>query len=274
MKNIYKYLIGGLSILGLASCQKVIDIDLKDAAQVYIVDALLTDELGTNYVKITQSKSFYQDNNFPSIADALVIISTPTSTDTLLYDQNLGYYTAPNFIATGNTIYDLEIIINDDTLRSSNELPERKVYIDSFKVVKSEFSFFEDIYTAVPYYTDPVGRGDYYLLQGYWNGIKSTSLETDNDEFIDGQLNQSSISVRKRALDDDDPEFNNGDTLTVELMCVTKPAYTFYSTLQLNSSAFAGNPANPTSNVKSSKGNVIGVFTIATIDRKTIIAEY
>ena len=185
-----------------------------------------------------------------------------------------GYYTNPNLVATANTAYQLNIVRNDDTITSTNALPDRKVLIDSFKVVKSPFSFFEEIYEAVPFYTDPVGRGDYYVLQGYWNGIKSTSVDTDSDEFIDGTVNKSSIDVRKQGVDEEGPEFNNGDTLTVELMCVRKPVYTLYSTLQLNSSAFAGNPANPTSNVKGNSNNAIGVFSVATIDRKTIIAQY
>lgn len=274
MKTV-KYLLASSALaFGLVSCQKEIAIDLKNAEQVYIIDALVTDELGNNYVKVTQSKSFYEDNEFPSVSDALVTISHNNIIDTLYFDANKGYYTNPNLVANMNTDYELNIIRNNDTITSTNALPERKVFIDSFKVVKSAFSFFEDIYEAVPFFTDPVGRGDYYVLQGYWNGIKSTSVDTDSDEFIDGTVNKSSIDVRKQSVDDEGPEFVNGDTLTVELMCVRKPVYTFYNTLQLNSSAFAGNPANPTSNVKGSSNNAIGVFSVATIDRKTIIAQY
>lgn len=264
-----------ISLFTFASCQKVIELDLKNAEQNLVIDAIITDEVGNNGVSIIKSKSFYESNNFDTITNAIVWVtdlSTNTNYDFSLNGENI--FTNPVIVTVPGNIYQLNVVINGDTTIGVCEVPLTKVLLDSIVVEKSEFSAFigRDIFVGVPKYKDPVGRGNNYLLRSYLNGVKSVASAFDNDEYIDGQINKSSITFRNLDLDSDDPEFFVGDTLTVELLNISRPVYDFYSTLAQNSSAIVSNPANPRSNITGI--NVLGVFNAATISRKSIIANY
>ena len=277
MKNMLKYTILSLGITAcITSCQKVIDINLKKAEQRYIVDALITDEQGYNFVTISRSKPFDENNSFERIYDATVWIKDLQ--DNISYPMTIGTFTTryTNTALTARTgnSYELYVVIREDTLTAVCTVPETKVELDSIKIELSEFSRFlgRDIYVGVPVYKDPPGRGNYYLLRSYLNGLNTLSASYDSDEFIDGQVNKSPIFFRNINREDSVAEFNNGDTLSVELFCIAKPVYEFYFTLGQNSSAALSNPANPRSNVYGK--NVIGVFNAATLSRKSIIADY
>jgi hypothetical protein len=281
MKSILKlavFIIGCSSIF--TSCQKVIDIDLNKAEKYYIVDAVITDIIGQNAISIIRSKDFDLDNTFDSIADARIWVRNITTNQNYEFSLTSGtkLYQNNNIVATPGQAYDLTIVVGDDTLKSYCEVPSQKVALDSLVIRVSEFSFFfgEDRFECVPIYQDPVGRGNYYYLKSYINGKSLVRGKLDNDDFIDGQVNKSAVSFTPMNIDSESEEdiqdFKNGDTLTVELYNISKPVYDFYATLSQNSSSVISNPINPKSNVLGK--NTIGVFNVATISRKTIIAEF
>lgn len=281
MKQLLKYALLFLGITVTAtSCQKVIDINLKKADQRYIIDALITDQLGYNYVTISKSKPFDENNDFERIHDATVWVKDLQ--DNTIYPftvaplpNRFGYNNVALAARTGSS-YELYIALREgDTLTATCTVPDTKVMLDTITIERSEFSMFlgRDIYVGVPVYKDPPGRGNYYLLKSYLNGVNTVSASYDTDEFIDGQVNKSPIFFRSVDREDENAvEFKNGDTLGVELYCISKPVYEFYFTLGQNGSGAISNPANPRSNVYGK--NVIGVFNAATISRKSIIAKY
>lgn len=276
MTSVIKYTcIVALALTSLSSCQKVIDLDLKDAEQKMVVDAIITDEVGNNAISIIKSKSFYESNTFDTLQNAVVWVKNITTNQIYNFDLNgNNIYTNATIVAVPEQVYQLNIVVDKDTITGLCEVPKQKVLLDSIKVEKSEFSVFagRDIWVGVPVYKDPAGRGNNYLLRSYLNGMKRVSSDFDNDEYIDGQINKSAISFRSLDPESDDPEFEVGDTLTVELLNISRPVYNFYSTLAQNSSAIVSNPANPVSNISGK--NAMGVFNVATISRKSVIAQY
>ncbi len=258
------------------SCQKVIDVDLNKVDKRYVVDAIITDELFDNAISIIQTKDFDQDNVFDTITNAEIWIRNATTNETYPFTRynNSGVYKNANILAIPDHVYELLIVIDNDTIRSTCQVPTNKVELDSLVIERSEFGIFlgREIYVCVPIYQDPVGRNENYLIKTYLNNVKYVPSRFSNDQFIDGQVNKSSVSFKPFDPDSDDPEFFNGDTLTVELYNISRPVYDFYATLSLNSSSIISNPANPRSNVFGK--NTIGVFNAATLSRKSIIARY
>ena len=61
-----------LLILSFCSCQKVIDLKLHDADIKYVVEGIITNEPGVCRITLTQSKPFYEDNQFPGVSGATV----------------------------------------------------------------------------------------------------------------------------------------------------------------------------------------------------------
>jgi len=270
----YSSMLLALSLL-FSSCQKVIDVKLKDAKAVYVVEALITDEAGFNSITISQSKPFDENNTFPQISGADVIVTDITTNAVYNFaETSPGKYTHPTLATILDHEYQLDIDINGEKITGKSRMPNVKVPLDSVSIAKSDFSAFIgfDLYVAIPVYTDPIEKGNNYLVKGYLNGVNTTPYEYDNDEFRNGQTNKSSVTVRERDPDiEKDQEFQPGDTIMMELYCTDRPVYTFYRTLSQNASSALGTPTNPVSNIY---GDVMGVFNAATVSRKSTIANY
>lgn len=269
--------IGLILSIGLlfTSCQKVIDVKLKDASPKYIVEAVITDEAGYNNITISQSKPFDEDNTFPTISGADVIVTDLTDNTTYIFTESSpGTYTHPTLATTLDHEYALEININGEIITGKSKMPAAKVELDSVSIGKSDFSTFigYDYYVAIPVYTDPIEKGNNYLVKSFLNGVNTIPYEYDNDEFRNGQTNKGAVDVAETDPDEEEAQqFLPGDTITMELYCTDRPVYTFYRTLSQNSSSALGTPTNPVSNIY---GDVIGVFNAATVSRKSTIANY
>ena len=59
-------------LMWLSSCNKVIELDLRDTETKYVFEGLITNEPGSCRVYITQSRNFNQDNQFAKISGAVV----------------------------------------------------------------------------------------------------------------------------------------------------------------------------------------------------------
>lgn len=69
-------IIAAILLLTTASCQKVINVDLKEGDKKLVIDAVMTDHEGECTVKLSQTKAFYDDNSFVGMSGAQVTISS------------------------------------------------------------------------------------------------------------------------------------------------------------------------------------------------------
>src|ERR1700739_1121707 len=94
MKNTLK-IIFALVILaaGVSSCQKVINIDLNSANPDIVVDAEVMDNAGPYTVNLTQTVNFSDNNVFPAVNGASVLISDNAGNSELLTETSPGNYT-------------------------------------------------------------------------------------------------------------------------------------------------------------------------------------
>jgi hypothetical protein len=93
MRNsIIKSIFAIIGVISLSSCEKVIDIDLKDSDNKLVIEGKINN-LGECTVKLSQVKNYDQDNEFPSVNDAIVVIfDNNGNLDTLEQDTSGLYY--------------------------------------------------------------------------------------------------------------------------------------------------------------------------------------
>src|SRR5690606_36322074 len=103
-KNIHYLLVSLLLCLGLFSCRKEIDINLNDSNPTYVIEANVTDLVPMQTVSIILSKNFSDNNVFPYISDALVVLtdSNANFSDTLQNAEGV-FYTDKWTATPGNT---------------------------------------------------------------------------------------------------------------------------------------------------------------------------
>src|SRR3989337_3202969 len=102
-------------MITITSCQKVIDIDIKNAEPEYVVEAIVTDTAGESKVLLSATKNVSEHNSFPGISGAVVTITDNAGISTLFTETTAGKYEAPDFIGAVGKTYSLKVKIDGET---------------------------------------------------------------------------------------------------------------------------------------------------------------
>ena len=107
MKALHICLFAIILLTLTTSCEKVILIELNEADQKIVVDAIVSNDSVQNYVILSKSGGFYQDNDFEAITGASVTITDDAGVVYSLSESAPGYYSDPNLVGKLKTNYDL-----------------------------------------------------------------------------------------------------------------------------------------------------------------------
>src|SRR5205809_1338046 len=121
MKHI-KRLMFYLTILSFCSCQKVIDLKLNEADIKYVVEGIITNEPGVCKVTLTQSKPFYENNQFPGISGAAVTIKD-NDVEFSLPETQPGVYETNLLSGTPGHVYQLSVAIDNYAFNATSKMP-------------------------------------------------------------------------------------------------------------------------------------------------------
>lgn len=256
----------------LASCTKEIDIDLRDAEPLYVVQAELTQEAGSARVEISRSLSFSADNEFPTVSGALVTIAHAGRVDTLT-ETAAGVYTHPSLAATVGERYDIRILPDpmgqaDLVFTSSAVLPP-PVPFDSIRQENLTTDATggrpqrpdEDgnVFVVVtPVYTDPADEVNFYKFELFKNEERQDGIVVFDDKINNGNTNNRPVFLLTKA----------GDTLTVEMENLDEAAFKYFYGLEETLSQSSAAPANPPSNLSAP---ALGYFKVHYSQRLSIV---
>jgi len=267
MKNIFLIII---SLFIITSCEKEIDLDLDDKSGNIVIEGNVTNLAGPYYVKITKSVAFTENNNYPVITNATVVLSDNTGqTETLKYIGE-GLYETIAFSATAGRTYTLKVTAEGKEYTAKSKMPEpvllEDLQQDSF-LVAGELS-----YTLLPIFTDPPVLGNRYLFNYTVNNSGKT-FEAFSDNVNNGLVNQRPLLLPND--DDGDGEKTKvGDTIYVEMQCIDTDVYTYFtSLLQIIDGGGPGGgitPSNPPSNISN---GALGYFSAHTISKKNYVIK-
>ena len=262
-RNIYFFIIAGL---GLTSCEKVIEIKIKESDMKYVIEGVITDEPGVCKISLTRTVRFSDPNVFPAVSGASVKVSD-NGTEYILSETSPGIYQTNAINGTPGHLYRLTVTVNSEIFTAScNMLPP--VPLDTLYIARGPFGSYKFPHIV---YTDPAGINNGYRFIQYVNGVKDPAVFWDNDEFTDGQ--SSALRLDNGISDDNDPRtIHTGDVVTIELLSLDDPIYRFWSTVQFGGaagSAFTASPANPITNIT---GGALGYFSAHSVTKRTVIA--
>ncbi|QEC52433.1 uncharacterized protein DUF4249 [Anseongella ginsenosidimutans] len=252
----------------LASCEKVIDLDLKGVEAKYVIEGTLTNEAGGCRVLISQTKDFDENNDFPGISGAVVSISSQGSeAPVLLTETEPGIYEASSFAGSSGTTYLLEVIIGGTTYTASSTMPEQ-VNMDTIYVTEENI-FGENWKLANIEFPDPAGIENKYRYIQYINGEKTEGFYTRDDELVDGRTFETKLYMDPGT--DEEDRIQSGDELTIEMQCIDADMYTYWFSLEQGATG-DGSPATPANPVSNIRGGALGYFSAHTTQVKTMIA--
>jgi len=261
----YKILNLALLILlfaAFAACKKVINVNLNSTSPMYVVEGNVTNQPGPYLVMITQSINFDQDNVYPTVSGAVVVITdiTANQADTLK-ETTPGNYNTSIITGTPGHKYQLYVNAAGNIFTASSTMP-MFVTLDSLYTQASPFG--GDHPQLVPVYTDPKLIGNnyhYYHFTEYKNDTESDAILVRSDALINSQ-------VIKQPIGGDG--LNPGDSVAIYLECIDSGVYQYFTTLQQTQNQNTSTPANPLTNLT---GGALGYFSAHTSSLKSLIVQ-
>ena len=256
--NIKKLIFSGIiGLFVVTSCQKVINIDLKDSTPQYVIEGQVNKGESVHIISITKSSLFSANNTFPTVSGALVIINDNLGERDTLSEFEPGKYKTENLVAYEGRTYTLTVQVDGKTFTSSSTMP-KQVNLDYILFIPDSFN--EGAYTPIPIRQDPAGIQNNYLFDLYlkrsgetaW--IRDSALMVGDDVFSDGVTTQQPLFGQLG-------NFRPNDSLMITLKCIDRSVYKYFFSLSLNGPNGSATPANPVSNIS---GGALGYFSAQT----------
>lgn len=277
-----KYIFALSALCGFTSCQKVIQLELKDPSPVLIIEAIITDQptLGSNYVQLTKNTDY----------DAFSVAALGVSGASITIEDNVGnrdslvevppnfvgglkgIYFMPSIQGTSGRTYTLTIIAEGKTYTAVSTMPGHHTAIDSLTVKRQQFSQDSTNQLVYVHFKDKTGVVENFRMQ---TSRRDTSinlpianvqyrLQSNNRLLPDGQYHNLPLF---------NMPFAKGETAIVKLWNMDAKVYDYFVTLQeATGNAFAtpAAPANPNTNIK---GGAQGYFAAVSESKDTILVK-
>jgi len=274
--NLSKFILPFIIVLGIISCEEVVEIDVDQVPPQLVIDGLVTDEDTFHMVRISNTVDFngqlgdvvttasvrVTDN----VGNAYSYVHNPSGVDSL----NGIYYSEQKFAGVTGRIYNLEVLVNEltitasDTLLPITEIDSLAVRVDPFAQLDPDNE--GRIYQVLLYASEPQETRDFYYFRFYRDSviIADNSVYAFDDQPLGDRLDGLPSPVN----------FAEGEYASVEIYSLTREQFVFYTDLGnlLNSDGgmFSPPPANPRSNIK---GGALGLFQVSGIRRAGLLIE-
>jgi len=252
-----------LTVFLIASCEKVITLDLDNSDPRIVIDANLNDLYENQTVRISKTYSFTESNHLNGISGAKVVLNSFDANPITFTETNTkGVYRSPRMRGKPGTTYTIDITVEGKTYTSVSTMPS-KVSLDSLTF--KQFTFFGSINTYISAnFNDPSYTADQYRY------ILKVKDKVEEDGVSDDRFNNGNqvSNVLFYKLDD----LNNNDTLDVELQCITRPVYKYFFTLE-QISGDGGPPVAPENPPSNFNNGALGVFNVYTSSKRTALIK-
>ncbi len=266
IKNILLILIPA-ALLGIASCEDVIQLDLKDAASRLVIDASMDATEGNCTVLLSKSISFYQTDTLIPMTGAKVELSGGGGLPGQLAEISPGSYKISGLTVPTGTAYTLKVTTADGISYVAETKVPAAVRLDSVTVIRG---FGDPRPTSPPVFIlktswrDPAGTAEYYRFVLTKNGkTRNGSFNILDDASFDGgvaDLPQYRYSVKP------------GDTISLEFQSIDSASFHYFS--QINDMArpsfVSATPYNPVGNFSN---GALGYFGIHFSDVHDLIVR-
>lgn len=247
MKNINKHLVVSCCFF-LASCTKVVQVDLETAEPKLVIDASIDWIKGTagNEQKITLSTTTgYYSKLFPTVSGAdIVIINSANTVFRFIESPGTGEYSCSNFQPVIGETYTLKVVLNGE-IYTATETCIGVPNIENNIEQNNNGGIGGDEIEIKYAYRDNGSEENYYLHRILSPVSKYPDYKAQDDEMSQGNLMQEYFS---------DKDLKAGDLINIRLYGISRRYYDYFRKLLTASGAESG-PFQTTPG--SVRGNII-----------------
>lgn len=267
--KINHYILAISVALGFSACTEKVDIDLSDYERKVVVEAEVSTETDSSYVKLTYSNNYFSGGDVEPITNATVkVIKNDHDSEWVLQHVGDGLYEfQAAFRGVRDNMYHLSVTVDGKEYTADSYLQRMNTVLDSFQQTYYEETLFSDPGWAVTYYSNEDRENVGYTL---FNCYRNDTFLGD-DVFFDSKL---TVKYQVRSFELPFYRFQPGDTTDLVFYSLDYAAYNYlYALSNLNigiPGPFQSPPANPPSNMK---GGAIGYFSAFDVTRKRYVVK-
>jgi len=248
-----------------SSCEKVIDVDLNNAAPIIVIEGNLSNNLNDAEVKLSMTSSYFDTLPSDKISGAVVTVESNLGDKYIFSETENGIYKSKNVWYKEGSIYKLLVEANGEIYEATSKL-NSPVNIDSINFYYEDSPFFEPGYYLNVYLSDPPGIKNFYRIKYSKNGKLQNTIDDlilFNDRYVDG--NPIEVNLFNQ-------QFELNDTITLQLISLDEGAYEYLRTFQelVNNNPGSAAPANPNTNLSN---GALGYFSAWSSVKKSAVIK-
>lgn len=265
MKNYLSIM--GIIILLLAfpACEKVIEIDVANAKEVIVIEALMTIDRQPFTVQVSKTTPYFGASSSNPVSGAVVSIRSEKGKPRYFVEKEPGYYVLPKIHALAGFWYIVDVKYEGIKYSARSFMHERVSIADIGFTYFDGYGIFDSGYKVNTFIRDPENTENYYKIKFYVNG-KPTTNPAGFSLYSDELFNGKAIGLGQRSM-----VFKRTDTLTVELQTIDKATYDYFSTLESISGLEVLQSISPSNPISNFDNGALGYFSAFTLDSKTVI---
>jgi hypothetical protein len=249
------------------SCEKVINVDLNEAASRIVIEGLIDDGPGPYTVRLSRSGSYFDQPVLPMVSGADVIISDNTGIKDTLIERSPGVYLTSKIHGTPGKTYTLNVTTENMQYTGSSTM-HTHVNVDSLRLMRTEVYHFnlgggssdETTISVYCYFKDPQGKNFYRVKVHSHGSSNNEDYRLFDDQYTDGENTELRIAHAEA-----------GDTIRVDLFSLDQTTYGYYRTLRdllHTNPVFGSTPANPETNLSN---GALGYFGACAVSSRIIV---
>jgi len=279
-----------LTAFFFVSCEDVVDVTLDEADPQITFDAILTNEIAPQVIKITRSNLYFDNSgNFAGVSVDSVIVSDQDGKRFPFVETQTGEYvftpSGADTFSLGNN-YSLRIYKGADLYEAESQM-KRSTPIDSITyefLEKGTFGTDQPAgYFASLNAIDQIGVGDCYWIRTYVNGKFLNKPSNINIAFDAAGPGANSdgfpfvFPIAFISINDFASPYKLGDKIKIEILGISRGYFDFLTLAQQqlqNGGLFAAPPVNVRTNFTKNRPEAmspVGYFNVC--DLKSLEVE-
>lgn len=268
-----------LFITVMAGCEKEYIVNTDPADPMVVIEGLVTDVPGYQFVKLSHTAGFYDTGKTPRITDAAVVVTDNMGIATEFvhnprnHPDSAGYY-KPVVPFKGNvgSTYKLVVSADGQVFEGEDTLyPVASIDSLTYRIDEEERSDPEHpgrYYEVLIYTREPQETKDFYLFNFYRNDSLTVDGLTDIYYTDDVALAESIDGLATPIY------FSAGDKATVQALSISRMAYVFYNDLSILLNNDGGMYSPPPGNCRNNLSNgALGFFQASAVNMMDISIE-
>ena len=285
----------GMLAMVIMSCEDKINPTLEQASPVYVVDAWLNNNPGTQWIFVSKSQPYFDNTLPPGVSGAVVTITDDKGKAYAFHedDKKPGNYlwmpVAGEVFGTVGNKYMLSIQVDGESFIASSKMG-RVPSIDSITFDTDKRTGSNETVTRGQFWaTDPKGAGDAYWIRSHKNGVLLNKPSEINIAFdagfsAGGQTDGVNyITPIRRGINSRDTDANGkalspivtGDSLNVQIHSITNEAFNHLNEVKVQTDRPGGfqelfsrplaNVSTNITNVNTQGATVQGFFNVSAV---------